>query len=128
MKIFPFILFIIYTNSVFAEKLTNRECNEIASDVNNSMSDMQIDEITILKNTFCLSGANLRYNYELDSEISKSEFKDVIPLLKNPNINTWCSTPELKNFIVRLDSVGYRYYKKNGEYLGMYEFTDRSCR
>ncbi len=128
MKIFSFIIFIILPNSVFAEKLTSRECNEVASEVNYSMSEMQIDEVTTLRNAFCSTGANLQYNYEVDLEISKSEFKDVIPFLKNPNINAWCSTPELKNLIVLLDSVGYRYYKKNGEYLGMYEFTDRSCR
>lgn len=128
MKVFPFILFAIFTNSVFAAKLTARECNDVASEVNKTMSEMNIDEITTLKNAFCPNDANLQYNYEVDLDITQSEFRNIIPDLKNPNINAWCSIPELKNLIVLLDSVGYRYFKKNGEYLGMYKFTDKSCR
>jgi len=128
MKIFLLIFFITFTHSAFAAKLTNRECNEVASIVNQSSSNMHLDSITILKNASCSSQAHLRYNYSVDTDFSKSEFKDAIPTLKNPNMTTWCTHPDLKPLLVLLDSVEFSYSKPNGEYLGAYGFNERSCR
>jgi len=127
MKIFLLIFFITFTNSAFAAKLTQRQCNEVASAINQS-SPMHVDAITILKNASCPSQAHLRYNYSLDTDFSKSEFKDRIATLKNPAITAWCTTPELKDLLVLLDSVEFSYSKTNGEYLGAYGFNERSCR
>ena len=125
-----FYLLIITTfliNPVYSENLTNRECNQVASEVNASMGGMQLDQITILKGVMCPSNANLLYNYIVITDISSEIFKELIPELKTNNINAWCSDPSLNELFFVLDSVGFRYTNNIGKYVGEYKIDKSLC-
>ena len=90
MKILLTVFFFtVLINSLFANNLSNRECNELASEVNSALSNMHIDKVTIFENAFCPSNAKLIYNYKLTQDISQSEFEEVIADLKTKNITVW---------------------------------------
>ena len=107
--IFLSIITTFLINPLYSMNLTNRDCNEIASEINSSIGGMQIDQITILISAICPSDANLLYNYKLTTDISSEIFKEAIPEMKTNNINVWCSNPGLNELLSVLDSVGYRY-------------------
>ena len=114
-------------NPLYSKNLTNRDCNEIASELNSTMAFMAIDKITIFENVVCLPDANLTYNYKITEDISPSEFLKFIPSLKSNNINSWCSNPGLSELIKVLDTVGFIYKNNNGIYLGEYKLDKSYC-
>lgn len=65
------VFFLIMPNFVSAETFSLRECNEMASEVNSTMSNMKVDSITIMKNAVCIYPVILNYNYDLTISASK---------------------------------------------------------
>ena len=110
----------------FDENFSIRECNEIASEINATMSDMSVDAITILKNAVCHRPAKLNYMYEMKIIISRDKFD--IQSLKSKNLQTVCTDPNMRFLLDRLSGVGYTYRDKNGSYIGEYEIHKSECR
>ena len=128
MKIFYLLIITIFLiNPLYSKNLTNRECNEIASEINSSMGGMKIDKITNFQNVLCPSDANLLYNYKLTTDASPEIFKEVIPNLKTTNINVWCSDPGLNSLLSVVDSVGFSYTNNIGIYVGEYQIDKSFC-
>ena len=116
-----------FINPLYSKNISNKDCNEVASEVNSSLAGMQLDQITIFENAICPSGANLTYNYRITMDVSFEIFKTVIPEMKTNNIITWCSDPTFKLLIQVLDSVEFKYKNNNGAYLGKYTIDKSYC-
>ena len=114
-------------NPLYSKNISNRDCIEVASEVNSSHAGMKLDQITIFENAICPTDANLIYNYRITMDISSEIFKIAIPEMKTKNINTWCSDPTFKELIQVLDSVGFKYKNNNGAYLGKYTIDKSYC-
>ena len=128
MKIFYLLIIATFLiNPLYSENLTNKECNEVASEINSSMGGMKIDQMTILTSAICPTDANFLYNYKVTSDISSEIFREAMPELKTININSWCSDPNLNELLSMLDSVGFRYSTNNGIYLGEFKIDKSLC-
>ncbi len=125
--IFLLVISTFLINPLYSMNLTNKECNDLASEINSSMGGMQIDQTTILQNVLCPSDANLLYSYKITLNISSEVFKEVIPELKTNNINAWCSNPDLIELLNVLDSVGFRYANNINMYIGEYTLDKSYC-
>ena len=125
--IFLLVISTFLINSLYSENLTNKECNELASEINASMGGMQIDQTTILQNVVCPSDANVLYSYKITLDISSEVFKELIPELKTNSINAWCSDPDLNELLNVLDSVGFRYANNINMYVGEYTLDKSYC-
>ena len=125
--IFLSIITTFLINPLYSMNLTNRDCNEIASELNSSMGGMQLDQLTIFQSAICPSGANLSYSYKITTDTSPVTFKKLIPEMKANNITMWCSNPDLIVLIKVLDSVEFRYQNNNNLYLGKYRIDKSYC-
>lgn len=121
------VLIGLNTESLYA-KITLKDCNEIASEVNRTMAGMQIDEITVLERSVCVSGPVLIYTYSItSSQIDTQIFNLMKPELSVTNLNTWCTDPDLKILFDELESVNYKWYSQNGVYLGEVSISSYNC-
>ena len=127
----------MYSSDCFSDnlkKLTFKECIEFASELNKEVSNINVDEVTTLRNVGCSSGSNFTYYYQIDTSnkmfanLNFDEIKkDVFALLKKQNTNRFCSR---ENFVILLDvmdSVSYSYEELSGVFVGSYELTKEDC-
>ena len=129
--IFFAIIYLFQLNKAEAKKMTIKECLLEANEINATMSNMAIDEATTLINSNCLPPAHFIYRYSLDMNYKPFQGiniqQDLIPILKQQNINRYCTDPELNGFINRLDSVKYQYEDEKGNFLGSYTLNKNYC-
>ena len=107
------------------QTFTLRECNELASEVNEPISNMQVDSITILRNAVCLPPATLNYYYDLTIVATKDDIDFAI--LKRNNTQVWCTDPNMRILLDSLTSVAYTYRDKNGTYIGRWSSRKSEC-
>lgn len=124
------ILFFVLTlvacsNSGNTETLTLRECNEIANELNSTMSNMHVDSLTIFRNAICHSPSKLNYIYKMTISITKDEVN--FAELRRKNIQSWCTDPDMKFLLDSLSGVAYTYYDKNGTYIAEYDLKKSDC-
>lgn len=123
--IYVMVFLLVLPNFVRAETFTLRECNELASEVNAVMSNMQVDSITILRNAVCFPPATLNYYYDLTIVATEDDIDFAI--LKRNNTQTWCTDPNMRLLLDSLTSVAYTYRDKNGTYIGQYAIKKSEC-
>ena len=76
-SLFSLLIFSTLSFHVEAEKLSDRECAEVASYINQNNSRIVIDEITTLINTACILG-EFTYNYEISEYVTPGDFKSLV--------------------------------------------------
>ena len=114
-------------------KMTLKQCMELAGELNQTSSNLPIDDITILRNTFCTNsdGIEFIYNYYLTDDlddVETSELADAIISEMKPNATqSWCTTPDLEPLIMAVDRVGLNYSKSNGTFITKYSISMDDC-
>ena len=92
-SLFSLLIFSTLSFHVEAGKLSDKECAEVASLVNQDNSGMVIDEVTTLINTVCIFG-DFIYNYEISEYVTPRDFKSLaFSQLKKRAILQFCSDP-----------------------------------
>ena len=92
------------------------------------MANMMIDEVTTLRVVMCVAGANLIYLNSIDTNLlSESDVIQGLPSMKSVNIKRWCTAGDLRELLLSLDSVTYRYESEGGEYITEYTINRRDC-
>lgn len=121
-------IFSLLGSEVQANKLNNEECNLIASEINQSMANMRVDKITILKNCICTYDAHLHYMYIITENTSRNIFEKIMDQeLKPIVINSWCTSPDMSELMKMLNSITYNYSSANGIFLGEYTIDESYC-
>ena len=123
--LFSVLILVACSNPGNAETFTIRECNQLANEINSTMSNTYVDSITILKNAICHRPSELNYFYQMTVSATKDDFNFVG--LRRKNIQIWCTDPDMKFLIDRLSKVTYTYRDKNGSYIGEYGLTKSDC-
>lgn len=123
--LFSVLTLVACSNSGNAETFSIRECNEIANEINSTMSNMHVDSITILKNAICHRPSKLNYMYQMTVSATEDEVNFVG--MRRKNIQTWCTDPDMRFLLERLSGVAYTYRDKNGIYIGEYGFKKSDC-
>ncbi|MAV75758.1 MAG: hypothetical protein CL691_03975 [Cellvibrionales bacterium] len=127
MKFLFMLFFSFITFDVEAKKISNKECVEVASDINQDSAGMMIDEVTSLINTVCIFG-DFIYNYRITEDITQKDFEYRIKSeLKPSAIQNFCTDPSTRFFLDAVKSVTFKYIRSDGTYLAEYSFTDRDC-
>jgi hypothetical protein len=126
-SVFPLLILSTLPFHVEAEKLSDRECAEVASYINQNNSRIVIDEITTLINTACILG-EFTYNYEISEYVTPGDFKSLVfSQLKKRAILQFCSDPATRDFLDSIQSVTFKYFRFDGVYLTEYSFNEFDC-
>ena len=126
-SLFSLLIFSTLSFHVEAEKLSDRECAEVASYINQNNSRIVIDEITTLINTACILG-EFTYNYEISEYVTPGDFKSLVfSQLKKRAILQFCSDPATRDFLDSIQSVTFKYFRFDGVYLTEYSFNEFDC-
>ena len=126
-SLFSLLIFSTLSFHVDAEKLSDKECAEVASFVNQDNSGMVIDEVTTLINTVCIFG-DFTYNYEISEYVTPRDFKSLaFSQLKKRAILQFCSDPATRDFLDSVQSVTFKYIRYDGVYLTEYSFNEFDC-
>lgn len=119
--------------SVSDGKMSMSECNQLSRDMNQTSSNMQIDEATILRSTLCFDadGIEFRYIYYLSEEYNEADTgllsEALVDDLQPDIINRWCTNPELQPMLNSFDRIGLYYEKENGTYIGLLQVSTSDC-
>lgn len=109
-----------------ANKFSLKDCWEVANYVNENMSNLKVDEQTILKHAICTPPVKLNYMYELTIEAADAKMD--FQLLRSKLLNTWCTSPDMRILLDAATSIVYTYNDRKGKYVGKIEIFDSECR
>ena len=130
MKLF-FLFFALLFSLIFsnaeAQKLSNKECVQVASAVTQEIGGTSLDEVTILNNAICVLG-NFIYNYSISENITPKDFENRVKSeLKPVAIRSFCTDPSTRPFLESVRSITFKYTRYDGVYLTEYSFNDSVC-